>query len=80
MARPEIKAVAEIKSKIGGITAVGSSTDTLACYVLAKNGLASAGCWICGCYGKFRKTLNKRSRGDNPLALSSDWNGIVVKQ
>jgi NitT/TauT family transport system substrate-binding protein len=40
MARPEIKAVAELKSKIVGITAIGSSTDTLARYVLAKNGLA----------------------------------------
>ena len=40
MARPEIKAVAELKSKIIGITAIGSSTDTLARYVLAKNGLA----------------------------------------
>ncbi len=40
MARPEIKAVAELKSKIIGITAIGSSTDTLARYVLTKNGLA----------------------------------------
>src|SRR5882724_2329955 len=41
MARPEIKAVAELKSKIVGITAIGSSTtDTLARYVLTKNGLA----------------------------------------
>ncbi|MET0690236.1 MAG: ABC transporter substrate-binding protein, partial [Candidatus Binatia bacterium] len=40
MAKPEIKAVAELKSKIVGITAIGSSTDTLARYVLAKNGLA----------------------------------------
>lgn len=39
MARPEIKAVAELKSKIVGITAIGSSTDTLARYVLTKNGL-----------------------------------------
>ena len=40
MARPEIKAVAELKSKVVGITAIGSSTDTLARYVLTKNGLA----------------------------------------
>jgi len=40
MAKPEIKSVAELKSKIVGITAIGSSTDTLARYVLTKNGLA----------------------------------------
>lgn len=39
MAKPEIKSVAELKSKIIGITAIGSSTDTLARYVLIKNGL-----------------------------------------
>ena len=39
MAKPEIKSVAELKSKIIGITAIGSSTDTLARYVLTKNGL-----------------------------------------
>src|SRR6266404_5220715 len=39
MAKPEIKAVAELRSKIIGITAIGSSTDTLARYVLTKNGL-----------------------------------------
>ena len=30
MAKPEIKSMAELKSKIIGITAIGSSTDTLA--------------------------------------------------
>ena len=40
MAKPEIKSMAELKSKIVGITAIGSSTDTLARYVLTKNGLA----------------------------------------
>ncbi len=39
MAKPEIKSVPELKSKIIGITAIGSSTDTLARYVLTKNGL-----------------------------------------
>lgn len=39
MAKPEIKSVAELKSKIIGITAIGSSTDTLARYVLTRNGL-----------------------------------------
>jgi ABC-type nitrate/sulfonate/bicarbonate transport system substrate-binding protein len=39
VAKPEIKSFAELKNKIIGITAVGSSTDTLARYVLVKNGL-----------------------------------------
>jgi ABC-type nitrate/sulfonate/bicarbonate transport system substrate-binding protein len=39
MAKPEIKSIAELKSKIIGITAIGSSTDTLARYVLTRNGL-----------------------------------------
>jgi NitT/TauT family transport system substrate-binding protein len=39
MAKREIKSVAELKSKIIGITAIGSSTDTLARYILTKNGL-----------------------------------------
>src|SRR5581483_7457279 len=40
MAKPEIRSIAELKSKIIGITAIGSSTDTLARYVLTRNGLA----------------------------------------
>ena len=40
MAKPEIKSMAELKKKIIGITAIGSSTDTLARFVLSKNGLA----------------------------------------
>jgi NitT/TauT family transport system substrate-binding protein len=39
MARPEIKSMAELKNRIIGITAIGSSTDTLARFVLTKNGL-----------------------------------------
>lgn len=39
MAKPEIKSIAELKGKIIGITAIGSSTDTLARFVLTKNGL-----------------------------------------
>ena len=39
VAKPEIKSIAELKNKIIGITAIGSSTDTLARYVLTKNGL-----------------------------------------
>ncbi len=39
MAKPEIKSVAGLKSKIIGITAIGSSTDTLARFLLTKNGL-----------------------------------------
>lgn len=37
MARPEIKSIAGLKGKIIGITAIGSSTDTLARFVLSKN-------------------------------------------
>ena len=40
MAKPEIKSMAELKGKIVGITAIGSSTDTLARFLLNKNGLA----------------------------------------
>jgi NitT/TauT family transport system substrate-binding protein len=39
MARPEIKTMADLKNKIIGITAIGSSTDTLARYLVSKNGL-----------------------------------------
>ena len=35
MAKPEIKSMAELKKKIIGITAIGSSTDTLARFVLS---------------------------------------------
>jgi NitT/TauT family transport system substrate-binding protein len=39
MAKPEIKSMAELKGKIIGITAIGSSTDTLARFLITKNGL-----------------------------------------
>lgn len=39
MAKPEIKTMAELKGKIVGITAIGSSTDTLARFLIAKHGL-----------------------------------------
>ena len=39
MAKPEIKTMAELKGKIVGITAIGSSTDTLARFLVSKNGL-----------------------------------------
>lgn len=39
IARPEIKSMAELKGKVIGITAIGSSTDTLARYLLTRNGL-----------------------------------------
>jgi len=39
VAKPEIKSITELKNKIIGITAIGSSTDTLARYVLIKNGV-----------------------------------------
>jgi len=39
MAKPEIKSLAELKGKIIGITAIGSSTDTLARFLVSKNGL-----------------------------------------
>ncbi|TMA56347.1 MAG: hypothetical protein E6J73_21275, partial [Deltaproteobacteria bacterium] len=38
MARPEIKSMTELKKKTIGITAIGSSTDTLARFLLSKNG------------------------------------------
>jgi NitT/TauT family transport system substrate-binding protein len=38
-ARPEIRSIADLKGKIVGITAIGSSTDTLARYILRKYGL-----------------------------------------
>ncbi|MGZ8486456.1 MAG: ABC transporter substrate-binding protein, partial [Candidatus Binatia bacterium] len=39
MAKPEIKSMAELKGKVIGITAIGSSTDTLARFLVSKNGL-----------------------------------------
>ncbi len=39
MAKPEIKSMADLKGKIIGITAIGSSTDTLARFPVSKNGL-----------------------------------------
>jgi ABC-type nitrate/sulfonate/bicarbonate transport system substrate-binding protein len=39
MAKPEIKTMADLKGKIIGITAIGSSTDTLARFLVSKNGL-----------------------------------------
>ena len=39
MAKPEIKSMAELKGKVIGITAIGSSTDTLARFLIAKHGL-----------------------------------------
>ena len=39
MAKPEIKSMSELKGKIIGITAIGSSTDTLARALLSKSGL-----------------------------------------
>ena len=39
MAKPEIKSMAELKNKIIGITAIGSSTDTLARFLVSRNGL-----------------------------------------
>ena len=39
MAKPEIKSMPELKGKIIGITAIGSSTDTLARALLSKSGL-----------------------------------------
>jgi len=38
-ARPEIRAIPDLKGKVIGITAIGSSTDTLARYIVRKNGL-----------------------------------------
>ena len=39
MSKPEIKTMADLKGKIIGITAIGSSTDTLARFLVGKNGL-----------------------------------------
>lgn len=39
MSKPEIKTMADLKGKIVGITAIGSSTDTLARFLVSKNGL-----------------------------------------
>jgi len=39
MAKPEIKTMADLKGKIIGITAIGSSTDTLARFLITKHGL-----------------------------------------
>ena len=39
MAKSELKSMSELKGKIIGITAIGSSTDTLARALLSKNGL-----------------------------------------
>jgi ABC-type nitrate/sulfonate/bicarbonate transport system substrate-binding protein len=39
MSKPEIRTMAELKGKIIGITAIGSSTDTLARFLVSKNGL-----------------------------------------
>jgi NitT/TauT family transport system substrate-binding protein len=39
MAKPEIKSMSDLKNKIIGITAIGSSTDTLARALLSKSGL-----------------------------------------
>jgi NitT/TauT family transport system substrate-binding protein len=39
MAKPDIKSIADLKGKIIGITAIGSSTDTLARFLVTKNGL-----------------------------------------
>ncbi len=39
VARPEIRSIADLKGKIIGITAIGSSTDTLARYLVRKHGL-----------------------------------------
>src|SRR5262249_55114897 len=39
VAKPEIKSISDLKNKIIGITAIGSSTDTLARALLSKSGL-----------------------------------------
>ena len=39
MSKPEIKAMTDLKGKVIGITAIGSSTDTLARFLVTKNGL-----------------------------------------
>ncbi|HEX2385209.1 MAG TPA: ABC transporter substrate-binding protein [Candidatus Binatia bacterium] len=38
-ARPEIRSISDLKGKVIGITAIGSSTDTLARYIVRKYGL-----------------------------------------
>ena len=38
-ARPEIRSIPDLKGKVIGITAIGSSTDTLARYLVRKHGL-----------------------------------------
>jgi ABC-type nitrate/sulfonate/bicarbonate transport system substrate-binding protein len=38
-ARPEVRSIADLKGKVIGITAIGSSTDTLARYIVRKYGL-----------------------------------------
>jgi ABC-type nitrate/sulfonate/bicarbonate transport system substrate-binding protein len=37
--KPEIKSIAELRGKVIGITAIGSSTDTLARFLISKSGL-----------------------------------------
>ena len=39
MSKPEIRTMSDLKGKIIGITAIGSSTDTLARFLVSKNGL-----------------------------------------
>lgn len=39
MSKPEIRSIADLKGKRVGTTAIGSATDTLARYLLKKNGL-----------------------------------------
>ena len=39
MSKPEVGSITDLKGKIVGTTAIGSSTDTLARYLLKKNGL-----------------------------------------
>ena len=41
MAKPEIKSMAELKGKIIGITAIGSSTDTLARFLVSQERLGA---------------------------------------
>lgn len=40
MSKPEVRSIADLKGKIIGTTAIGSSTDTLARYLVKKHGLA----------------------------------------
>ncbi len=40
MSKPEIRSMSELKGKVIGITAIGSSTDTLARFLVNRNGLA----------------------------------------